>query len=306
MDAANKQDAIVAEVTQGTTPSSPAFKLLRSTSITRSATRIRVPSAERRADRAKANMVSGLHSYGLQIVMPFTRDAANDLLWASLFNSSFSTNVMKNGSTPSFVTLEQKYEAGATDIYHRDTGLQVNTLGISFRLGEAGVMTWGCMAMGQSQATSAIASSTYAAPTPAVDPVSTNDITVSSLLGLSSPKVTGFDLQIANSMAFMHKFGSAEPFGLGLGPFDVAGSLDIYFSAAADYTSMVPFLLGSTISLVFGSSSGNKDQIDMSEVDGFDPVVSDPTTGQHMVNIKFMGRYDASDASVIKLTRNVA
>lgn len=307
MDAANKQDAIVAEVTQGTTPATPAFKLLRSSGISGSPTRIRVPSPERRPDRAIANMIAGLHSYQRQIVTPFVRDAATDILWASLLNSTYSGNVIKNGSTASFLTLEEKYEAGATDIYHRHAGCQVNSLGVNFRLGDGGVMTWDLMAMGNTQATTAISSSTYAVPTPAVDPVSSVDVTVSSLFGISSPKVTAFQLQISNNMSFLHKFGSAEPFGLGLGRFTVEGSVELYFSAAAEYTAFVPFGSSLTMSLVIGSSSGNKDQFDMAEVDVFDPVVSDPgATGQHMLTLRFMGRYDSGDASVFKHTRSVA
>lgn len=307
MDSANKQDAIVAEVTPGTTPSSPSFLLLRSTNISRSATRPRTRSPERRADRRASTMVAGNNTYSLTIVTPFVRDAATDVLWASLLNSSFSTNVMKDGSTATYFTLEEKYEAGATDPYHRHLGCRVTSLSIDFRLGEGGTMTWTILALSQTQATSAIASSTYAAPSPNVAPVSTPEIAVSGLLGLSSPGVTGLRMMINNNMQPLHKFGSAEPTALSLGLFDVSGQVDVYFSAAADYTSMIPYLAGSTISLVFGSSSGNKDQFDMLEVDGFDPIVGDPgPTGVHIESISFMARHDASDGSAFKLTRNVS
>lgn len=306
MDSANKQDAIVAEVTQGTTPSSPSYLLLRANSITGSATRNRLPSPERRANRTVAFMANGLNSYAKTVAMPFQRDAATDLFWTSLFCSSFSTNVMKNASTPTFFSLEEKYEGGATDIYHRHQGCQVGTLGINFRLGQIGEMNWGLLAMAQTQATAAIAGATYAVPTPAVEPVSTVDITVSSLFAISSPKVVGLQMQITNNLAHLHKFGSAEPFGIGLGMFDVRGQVELYFDAAAQYTDFLPGT-SKTMSLVFGSSGGNKDQIDMAEVDVFDPIVGDPgPSGQHILTLSFMGRYDTSDASVIKLTRNVA
>ena len=226
MDSANKQDAIIAEVTPGTTPSSPAFLLLRSTSISRSATRVRVRSPERRADRRASTMVAGNHTYSLTIVTPFVRDAATDVLWASLLNSSFSSNVMKDGSTATYFTLEEKYEAGATDPYHRHLGCRVTSLSIDFRLGEGGTMTWTILALSQTQATSAIASSTYAAPTPNVAPVSTPEISVSGLLGLSSPGVTSLRMTINNNMQTLHKFGSAEPTALSLGLFDVSGAGD--------------------------------------------------------------------------------
>ena len=168
-------------------------------------------------------------------------------------------------------------------------------------------MVWDIMALSNTQATTAISGATYAVPTPAVDPVSTVDILVSSLFGISSPKVTGLQMQISNNMSFLHKFGSAEPFALGLGRFTVEGTVELYFDTAAQFTAFVPFGSSLTLDLVFGSSSGNKDQFTMSEVDVYDPVVSDPgATGQHMLSLKFMGRYDAGDASVFKHTRNVA
>lgn len=307
MDSAQKQDAIVAEVTQGTTPTTPSFLLMRASSISGSATRARLPSPERRPNRTLAFMANGLNSYGKQISMPFNRDAATDVLWQSLFFSSFSgtPSLMKNGVTASFFTFEEKFEGGATDFYLRHTGCQVNSLGINFRLGQIGEMTWGLLNMGESNATAAISGATYAVPTPAVEPVSTVDITVSALFAISSPKVTGLSMQIVNNLAHLHKFGDDEPFGIGAGMFDVRGQVELYFDAAAQYTDFLPGT-SKTMSLVFGASSGNKDQIDMAEVDVFDPIISDPgPSGQHIITLSFMGRYDASDASVIKLTRNV-
>ncbi len=80
MDSANKQTAVVAEVTQGTTPTSPGFKLLRDSSVTGSPQRGAQRSPERRPDRMAANMVSGLASYPKSINMPLVRDAGSDIL----------------------------------------------------------------------------------------------------------------------------------------------------------------------------------------------------------------------------------
>jgi hypothetical protein len=306
MDSANKQSAIVSEVTQGTTPASPGFKLLRDINISGSPVRNSSRSPERRADRMAANMVTGLNSYAKTINMPWVRDAGTDILWASAFGGTFSTNVLKNGSTPSFFTLEEKYEGGSTDPYRRLAGCQVNSVGISFRLGDAGQLTFGLMAMSESNATSAIASSTYANPTPAYDPVSSVDITVTSMFGLSSPKVTGLSMQITNNLANLYKFGSADPFGLGYGLFDVSGQLELYFQQAADYTGFVTRATGQTFDITIGSQSGSKDQLVMGAVDVFNPDISDPgQSGQHMVTLNFMAKYYANDSAAIKLTRNV-
>lgn len=306
MDSALKQDAIVTEVTQGTTPATPGFKVLRTTNISGDPVRNSTRSPERRADRRAANMVTGLNQYQKTISMPFHRDAGTDLLWASLLNGTFSTNVLKDGSTTSFFTLEEKYSA-ATVPYRRLTGCQANTLGLSWRLGEAGTMSWGLLALGETNATSAISGATYASPSPGYDPVSTVDIAVSSLFGISTPHVVGLTMNITNSMAALYKFGSADPFALGLGAFDVSGQIELYFTASTDYSTFTTRQTGQTFDLVFGSQSGSKDQITMGAVDVFNPQISDPgASGQYTVTLPFMAKYYASDTAAFKLTRNVA
>ncbi len=119
MDSANKQSAVIAEVTMGTTPATPAFKLLRDMRISGSSNRGATRSPERRADRAAANYYKNLTSHSRSIEIPFSRDAGTDVLLESLFCSSFSTNTLKNGSTKTPFTLEEKYEGGATDPYRR-------------------------------------------------------------------------------------------------------------------------------------------------------------------------------------------
>ena len=307
MDSANKQDAIVAEVTQGTTPSSPSFLLGRWTNIGGSPQRQSTRSPERRADRMMSAMVTNLNGYQKTIGGVWVRDAANDVLLASLFNGAYATNVLKNASTASFFTLEEKYEGGATDLYRRATGCQVDSLALSFRLGEAIQTNWEIRHMGESVATSAIASSTYTAPSPGYDPVSTVDVSVTSMFGLSSPKVMGLDMTITNKMASLHSFGSANPFGLSNGPFDVSGSLQVYLSAAADYSTFTTRQTGLTFNITLGSVTNFKDKIEMGNVHAFNPDVSDPgATGQHMVTIQFSAAYYASDTAAIKLTRLVA
>ncbi len=306
MDSANKQNGIVSEVTQNSTPATPAYKLLRDTRISGGPQRQSTRSPERRADRMAANMVTNLNTYTKSIEMAYARDAATDILWQSLLNGAFAADVVKNASTPSFFTLEEKYLA-TTAPYRRTTGCQVNSLALSWRLGEAGQMTWGIMAMGETNATSAIASSTYAAPTPAYDPVSSVDVVVNSMLGLSTPKVTGLSLNINNNMSPLYKFGSADPIGLGLGLFDVGFSLEFYFTAAADYTGFIPRLLAQTFDITIGSVTNFKDKIVMGSVDAFNPEVSDPgATGQHLVTVTGMARYYAGDTAAFKLTRLVA
>jgi len=307
MDSANKQTAIIAEVTQGTTPAAPAFKVLRDVRVSGSPQRPASRSPERRSDRMAANMTSGLATFPKAIEMPWVRDEGLDVLWESALCGAWSTNVLKNASTKKPFTLEEKYEGGATDPYRRLAGCLVDQVSIGFRNGEPGTLSFGVMAMAETAATSAIASSTYAAPTPGYDPSTPADIVVNNLFGVSSPKLMSLNMTIANNMRAQHSWGSNSPFGIGLGLFDVSGSAQLYFSASADYSTFMTRQSALTLSLTIGATTNYKDTIELGNCDVFNPDVDDPgATGDHMVTLNFMARYYATDTAAIKITRLVA
>lgn len=308
MDSANKQTAVVAEVTMGTIPTSPGFKLLRDQSAGGSPQRGAQRSPERRPDRMAANMVSGVASFPKTITMPFARDAGLDILLESLLCGAWSTNVLKNASTKKPFTLEEKYEGGSTDPYRRLAGCLCDSMRMSFPLaggGQAGSLTFSIKAMAETTSTSALGSSTYAAPTPGYDPVSSIDIIVNDLFSISSPKVMSLDMTISNAMRDKYAFGSPNPWDLGLGAFDVTGQVQIYFTALAEYSTFVTRQSGLALSLTVGSVEDYMDLIQLGNVDVWNPDVTDPgAEGDNMVTLNFLARYYASDTSAIKWTRN--
>ncbi len=307
MDSANKQSAVVAEVTMGTTPATPAFKLLRDMRISGSSNRGATRSPERRADRAAANFYKNLTSHSRSIEIPFSRDAGTDVLLESLLCSAWSTDVLKNGSTKKTFTLEEKYEGGATDPYRRLTGCMVDSLSLSLRNGEPGSLSFGLRALAEATATTAIASSTYAAPSPGYAPVTPADISVTDLFGLTTPKVQTLSLNISNNMSELHKWGSVDPYDIGLGLLSITGSVSIYFSAPTDYSTFLTPTGGLTLDLTIGSEANYKDKITLSNCVVSNPSVDDPgATGTHMVTLNFEALYDSGDAAAIVWTRNVA
>lgn len=307
MDSANKQSAIIAEVTMGTTPATPAFLLLRDSRVSGSPQRSASRSPERRSDRMAANMTSGLFTFPKVIETPWVRDAATDVLWESVLCGAWSTNVLKNASTKKPFTLEEKYEGGATDPYRRLAGCLVDSLSIGFRNGEPGTMSFGIRAMAETAATSAIASSTYAAPTPGYDPSTPADIVVGDLFSVSSPKVMALNMTISNNLRDQHSWGSNSPFGIGLGLFDISGSVSFYFNASADYSTFMTRQSGLDLSLTIGATTNYKDTLLLPNCDVWNPDVDDPgPTGDHMVTLNFLAKYDSGSTSAITLTRLVA
>lgn len=307
MDSSNKQTALIAEVTVGTTPATPAFLLTRDIRVTGGTDRPNTRSPERRADRMAASMVQGLTSVGRTIETPYVRDAATDVLWTSLLCGAWSTNVLKAGSTQTTFSLEEKYEGGATDPYRRATGCQVNSLSLDFSNGNAGTMSWDIMALAETTATATIASATYTAPSPGYDPSTSVDIAVTTLFGLTTPKVTALQMTIANSLRRKYGFGSADAFGLGLGEFNVMGSVELYFAQLADYSTFVTKQTAQTFDITIGATTNYKDRIVLGNCDVWNPGISDPgQSDDHKVTLNFMAKYYASDTTAMKITRLVA
>jgi hypothetical protein len=253
-------------------------------------------------------MVSGQASYPKTINMPFARDAGLDILLESLLCGVWSTNVLKNASTKKAFTLEEKYEGGATDPYRRLAGCLCDSLRMSFPLagaGNPGTLSFGIKALAETTATTALGSSTYAAPTPAYDPVSSNDITVNNLFSISSPKLMSLDMTIGNAMREKYAFGSPNPFDIGLGAFDVTGQVQLYFAQLTDYSTFVTRQTGLALDLTVGSVEDYMDLIQLNNVDVWNPDVTDPgPQGDHMVTLNFSARYSAGDTAAIKWTRN--
>lgn len=308
MDSANKRTAIVAETTMGTTPASPAFKLLRDSAITGSPRREAQRSPERRSDRMAAAMTSGLTSFAKTINLPFARDAGTDILLESLFCAAWGTDVLENASTKRAFTLEETYEGGATDPYRRLTGCLCDSLRLSFPLaagGAPGTLAFGILALDETTATTALASSSYTAPTPGYDPVSSIDITANDLFGISGAKIIGLDVTIGSSMREKYSFGSPKPWDIGLGLFNVAGQVQFHFEQLSDYSAFVTRQTGLTLDLTIGTEEDYSDRIRIINVDVWNPDVNDPgNSGDHVVTLEFMGRYSAGYSAAIEWVRN--
>ena len=83
--------------------------------------------------------------------------------------------------------------------------------------------------------------------------------------------------------------------------------MSFYFNASADYSTFMTRQSGLDLSLTIGSTTNYKDTLLLPYCDVWNPDVDDPgATGDHMVTLNFMARYDATDTAAIKLTRLVA
>lgn len=308
-DGSQTRLADIAEATIGTTPTTPAFQVMRYVSADiRLAKQTDIPN-EIRADRNVASIVdvgrtvqgtiNTLLSYG-------TYDA-----WLErLFASSWATNVLKNGVAHAAGTLELTFEQGATDSYLRYTAVRNNTLDLQLTARQSVSANWGIMGIGSPTPTTAIiAGATYLpATTTEVFNAGLNvgSLVMSSTSLVSPPKMQSLSLRIVNNIYANDVVGAYEVYSHGLGRFEVTGTARIYFESLAVYTAIMAHE-DIAISFTLTDAAGNSYAFSIPKakfLDGGPPV---PGNGQAVIiECPFQGFYDSSSGATISITRDPA
>ena len=114
-------------------------------------------------------------------------------------------------------------------------------------------------------------------------------------------------MTITNNIDQEYGFGSDKPQQMPLGQFDVSGSVSFYLKQLADYATFVTRQTGQVLDFTIGSVANNKDQLQLPNVDVWNPSLPDKASrGSDEVTLMFMAKYYATDTDALKLIRNVA
>ena len=298
--------AAIAESTWGTTPSSPAFDVLRVTGESLNANIENVVSQEIRSDRNVSDLVQTGSTAGGSIDFELTYGTFDGFM-ESLFRNTWSTNVLKNGNTEKSFTIEKTFETGATDQYHRMTGAVVNSMSLSMEPGSIVTGSFDILGKELTSAQAAIASSTYTAAN--ANPVINAATNFASLAitGATSPELMSLDINITNSLAHQRKLGSLSAKGIvPRDRFEVTGSLTAYFENEELFEL---FLAGTSADLTFklgGASSANYVFVIGTLKFENATVVAGGNDQDLVVQMDYRGLYDSSDAATLKITRTAA
>jgi hypothetical protein len=297
--------AAIAETAFGTTPATPAFQTLRTTSGGLRTQKSTGTSNERQADRNVRDEfelgqdVNGSYDFEL------TYGTFDTVLEALMF-SSWSSDVLKNGITPKSLTIEETYELGATDTFRRFTGCMVNTMSLSIGARAAVTGSFGIMGKQEALATAIITGATYADPSET--PVATASANVASLaIGSINPApiVRSLSLEISNNLRTRPAVGSKFSAEFGAGRFDVTGTMEAYFQSNALYQEVLNHGLAD-LSFVVGNATAEKYQFDIDKLRlGDGNVTAGGNDDDIMVSIPFRGLLAADDCT-LKITRAVA
>jgi hypothetical protein len=298
--------AAVAETAFGTTPATPAFKTVRTTSGGLRTTKSTGTSNERQADRNVRDEfqlgqdVTGSYDFELTY-------GSFDQFLEGVMCSTWSSNVLKNGLAQKFFTFEETYELGTTDTFRRFSGCRINTMSLSIAARAAITGSFGIMGRMEALAEAIVTGATYADPE--TTPVTTASASVSALVvaGVSpAPRVRSLSLEINNGLRTRPEVGSLYSAEFGEGRFEVTGSIEAYFQNKALYQGVLDHGEGS-ITFDVGNETGEKYSITLPRIKfGDGNITAGGNDDDVMAAIPFRALLDETEDCTLMVERAVA
>lgn len=289
----------IVEVTWGVTPATPTMLVLPVESNTLGLQKGVLTDNTLRSDRNGGDVRPGAKTISGDLKFNYRRGDFDNLL-ANLFQSAWDTNVLKNGKSPSSMSIE----TGWTDInqYSTFTGLQVDKMSISVKPNSLIPVTMSLVGKSQSAMSGTTAATTSTA-------ASTNEpfdsFTGSMKEGGSSiATITSLDINFSNNLDPVEVIFADTIAGLASGNFTVEGTLTAQFLDATLYNK---FVNSTSSNLEFTLT----DAASKSHTFAFPKIVytsgdinpSDP--GQQDITLKFNVQYDSTLGAKCSITRTV-
>src|SRR3990172_2515257 len=289
----------VAETTWGPTPAPPTLSAIRHNSATLALQRGTLQSEEIRDDRMLVDFRLGQRSVAGDIVGELSDGSYDDFLQAAL-GGTWAADVLKAGVVRRSFTVE-RYFADITR-YVRYRGCEVNTLALTVSPEAICGITFGMMGKDQdATASTAIAGSTYpAAPTSSPYDGFSGAINEG---GSAIAIVTEVSINLNNNLQANPVIGSISGLQATIGRSLITGSLSAYFE---DEVMLNKFINETSSSLSFtlgGSGSGMTLLLPKIKYTGGQPDTSGE--GSIILQMPFQALYDSTEATNIKITRNV-
>jgi hypothetical protein len=294
----------VVESTFGTTPGSPSLIQLPYTTQSLNLTKERVTGTDIQPDRMLRVDRHGNRSAAGDIVADL-RKADYDPFLESAFFNTFSTNVLKVGTTPKFFSIED----AATDItqFRLFTGMSVSSLAVSIRPNQMVTGTFSMIGKNMSISNTSVDATKTASSGNAPFDAYSGALKIADAGGVlaTAAIVTGIDFSINNALAPTFVVGSSTTPQLEYGMATVEGTITAYFEDAA----LINRFLNETetaLEVSVDDPTGSSDYtwlFPRVKINGADVPVDNPTS--RIITLPFVALYDTTEATNIKLTRSV-
>jgi hypothetical protein len=292
----------VKEVTQGTTPAS-ALTLLRTTGGVGKVSAQTIESDEVQITEVQDLIRTNIEGSGT-INFEYSYGGIHPLL-EGIFGATFSTNVLKVGTTPTFFTIEDQF----TDItkFMAYKGCVIEKIAISLQQGQkiTGQITYRAMTVpSAASGTTAGTGGPTAAPTnPIMSPVgSIQLIQEGGSLDLKGVGVTALSIEFERPGIAQPQLGSLSLSGLDQATFTAKGSISLYMPN----TTLLDKYLGDTatsLGINLGGASSLRDNYLFSKVKFTDGGPGDVSRNSPVIQTyAWQAYYDATN-STCQLTR---
>lgn len=228
------------------------------------------------------------------------RDATYDAFLESAMLNTWSTNVLKVGTTPKFFTIEDY--AADIDQTRRFTGTTVNTLGVSLAPNSMVTTTFGMVGKdmtlydaGESGAAELAAED--AAPVPFDAYSGTLEIA-----GSTSAIVTSMDFTLTNGFAPTFVIGSDSAPSLEFGRAEIEGTISLYYEGAGILDRFVDETETSLEVQVGDGTNTMNFLFPRCKFNSADVGVDGPTS--RIISVSFVALRDETEDTNLKITRS--
>jgi hypothetical protein len=288
----------IAEATFGTTPSTPQFVNLPINSHSLDLTKDRVEGNEIQADRMPRVDRHGNKQSGGSIEVDLRKLDFDELI-ESAFLSSFSTNVIKVGTVPKYLSIED----AANDIsqFRLFTGMSASSMSVSIAPNQMVTANFDMVGKNMAQAQTTASDATPTAPSTNVPFDSYSGVISDGGSGIAI--VTSLDFSITNSFSPTFVIGSDSAAQLEVGRAVVEGTMTIYYE---DETIINKFLneTESTLQVSVDDPTGTNSYTFLFprvKYNGAAVPLSGSTS--RLITVPFVALYDTTEATNIKLTK---
>lgn len=293
----------VAETVFGTTPATPSLIQLPYTTHSLNLTKERVTGNDIQPDRMPRVDRHGNRSVAGDIAVDL-RKGDYDPLFESAFFNTFSTNVLKVGTTPKYFSIEE----AATDIaqFRLFTGMAVSSLAVSIRPNQMVTGTFSMVGKDMTIAGTSVDAVKTASTGNAPFDAYSGALSIGNAGGAlsSAAIVTGIDFTINNALAPTFVVGSSSTPQLEYGMATVEGTITAYFEDAALINRFINET-ESALQVSVDDPTGASDYtwlFPRVKINGADVPVDNPTS--RIISLPFVALYDATEATNLKLTRS--
>lgn len=296
--------SFIAEVTRGTTPTTPTMVNCRHTSCSLGLTKDTFQSEELRTDRQIVDIVAGGYRIGGEIGVEFSYGSHDALLEAAL-GGTWNTNVLKAGTTRRYFTFERLFGdiGSAGKPYHRFRGCEVNGFSLSAKANSKVTGSFSVVGKDLALDTAIITGETYAA--------ATTTVTFNSFTGTineggsASAIISELSFSLNNGIEPRFVVGAAASASTTWGRSNITGSVTAEFENS---TLLEKFIneTASSIEITLTDAAGNDLTFKLGRVEYTGGQVDVSGEGAITIALPFQATYLTGDASNIVITRAAA